>query len=119
MIRDVNPESRIRILIFFTHPGSRAQKGTGSRIRIRNTDSHDRFLQKNDQVSIPDEELIIFEAPAPVLVTHAVHLAVLGPGYQQDPADKCRIVVLMDPGRRIIMNGRRRTTQMGAQNEGS
>jgi hypothetical protein len=27
---------RIRIL-FFAHPGSRGQKGTGSRIRIRNT----------------------------------------------------------------------------------
>jgi hypothetical protein len=31
--------SRIRILIF-THPGSRGQKGTGSRILIRNTDFH-------------------------------------------------------------------------------
>jgi hypothetical protein len=30
MIRDVHPESRILI---FTHPGSRGQKGTGSRIR--------------------------------------------------------------------------------------
>ncbi len=28
---------RIRILIFFIHPGSRGQKGTGSRRRIRNT----------------------------------------------------------------------------------
>ena len=25
---------------------------------------------------------------------HVNHLVVLGPGYQQDPADKCRIVVL-------------------------
>ncbi len=38
MIRVVHPGSgsRIRILIF-THPGSRGQKGTESRIRIRNT----------------------------------------------------------------------------------
>ncbi len=43
-IRDVytgfrirNFPSRIRILIF-AHPGSRSRKGTGSRIRIRNTD---------------------------------------------------------------------------------
>ena len=35
MIRDVHPGSRIRILTF-THPGSRGQKGTGSRIRISN-----------------------------------------------------------------------------------
>jgi hypothetical protein len=59
-------------------------------------------------VSIPDEELVILQAPAPVLVAHAVHLAVLGPGYQQDPADKRRIVVLMDPGRRILINDRER-----------
>jgi hypothetical protein len=32
MIRVVHPGSR-----FFTHPGSRGPKGTGSRIRIRNT----------------------------------------------------------------------------------
>jgi hypothetical protein len=35
---DLVCSSRIRILIF-THPGSRGQKGTGSRIRIRNTGS--------------------------------------------------------------------------------
>jgi hypothetical protein len=28
---------------FVTHPGSRAQKGTGSRIRIRNTDIYTAF----------------------------------------------------------------------------
>ncbi len=33
---DVHPGSRIRMLTFY-HPGSRGQKGTGSRIRIRNT----------------------------------------------------------------------------------
>jgi hypothetical protein len=33
---DIGSGSRIRILIFFTYPGSRGQKGTGSRIRIRN-----------------------------------------------------------------------------------
>ena len=42
----------------------------------------------------PDKEFIILETPSPVLVAHAVHLVVLGPGYQQDPANKCRIVVL-------------------------
>jgi hypothetical protein len=36
---DPGCSSRIRMLIFFTHPGSRihgGQTGTGSRIRIRN-----------------------------------------------------------------------------------
>jgi hypothetical protein len=105
MIRDVNPESRIRILIFLPTPDPGFKKEPdlvfGSATLIVMTD----FLAKNEQVSIPDEELIIFEAPAPVLVAHAVHLAVLGPGYQQDPADKCRIVVLMDPPEGLI-NGR-------------
>ncbi len=36
MFRIVHPGFWIRILIF-THPGSRGQKGTGPRIRIRNT----------------------------------------------------------------------------------
>ncbi len=53
MIRDVHPVSgsRIRILIF-SHPGSRGQKGIGSRIRIRNTDSQSSYL--NNQFSIYD-----------------------------------------------------------------
>jgi hypothetical protein len=41
MIRVVHPGSRIRMLTFYpsriSDPGSRGQKGTGSRIRIRNT----------------------------------------------------------------------------------
>ncbi len=50
MIRDV----RIRILIFFTHPGSRGQKGTGSRIWIRNNNfqagpSHGKFGRNNQK----------------------------------------------------------------------
>ncbi len=47
MIRDVHPD-----LDFITHPGSRGQKVTGSRIRIRNTDSQSSFL--NNQFSIYD-----------------------------------------------------------------
>ncbi len=34
-----DPASRIRILVF-THPGPQGQKGTGSRIRIRNTEGN-------------------------------------------------------------------------------
>jgi hypothetical protein len=42
MIRVVHPESRIRMMTFYPSripdPRPRGQKGTGSRIRIRNTD---------------------------------------------------------------------------------
>ncbi len=37
MIRDVHPGPRIRIFFPILDPGSSCQKGTGSRIRIRNT----------------------------------------------------------------------------------
>ncbi len=54
MIRVVHPGSRIRMLTFYPSwipaPGSRGQKGTGSRIRIRNTDLCNRF-------SVPSSEL--------------------------------------------------------------
>jgi hypothetical protein len=43
MIRVVHPGSRIRMLTS-THPGSRGQKGIGSRIRIRNTGCDWSFL---------------------------------------------------------------------------
>jgi hypothetical protein len=39
MNQNVHPGSGSRI---FTHPGSRGKKGTGSRIRIRNTGHYDK-----------------------------------------------------------------------------
>jgi hypothetical protein len=42
MIRDIHPRSRIRILVFLSipDPGSRGQKGTGSRIRNTNYNTY-------------------------------------------------------------------------------
>jgi hypothetical protein len=51
MIRDVHPRSgsRIRNLIFLLipDPGSRGQKGTGSRIRIRNNGTYPKIIEEN------------------------------------------------------------------------
>jgi hypothetical protein len=50
MIRVVHPGSRI-LMLTFSHPGSRGQKGTQSRIRIRNTAYHALLLVFLDLLS--------------------------------------------------------------------
>ena len=52
MIRVVHLGSRIRMLTF-SHPGSRGQKGTQSRIRIRNTGK--RYIRQNLPVGVEEE----------------------------------------------------------------
>jgi hypothetical protein len=51
MIRVVHPGSQIRMLTFYPSripdPGSRGQKGTGSRIRIRNTVKNEQLAKEN------------------------------------------------------------------------
>jgi hypothetical protein len=48
MVSVIHPGSRIRMLTYYpsgiTDPGSRSQKGTGSRIRIHNTDYYEQKL---------------------------------------------------------------------------
>jgi hypothetical protein len=64
MIRVVHPGSRIRMPTF-SHPGSRGQKGTQSRIRIRNTDGMFIPDQGAGFFSIPDQRSKKHQIPDP------------------------------------------------------
>ncbi len=69
-LSEMDPEylSRIRILIFFTHPGSRGQQGTGS--RVRNT-ACAAYLHKCTYLFLQDIKMdtdckVDIEGPEPV-----------------------------------------------------
>ncbi len=95
MIRVVHPRSRIRILTSYPSripdPGSRGQKGTRSRIRIRNTgqqfggikQNHKKcstgkmwptlrryFTAEKDQISLETESIILHESVKKVEILH-------------------------------------------------
>jgi hypothetical protein len=72
MIRVVHPGSRIRMLTFYPSripdPRSRGQKGTGSRIRIRNTAEKTIIFMVPIQIKVGSDSTVFLRGRIPYSV---------------------------------------------------